>query len=194
MSTFLEFTGAILLLLLTPGPTNTLMALAGYSRGVLRALPLILGEIVGYLLVIIPVAVLAAPFLAQHPQLLLAAKICACLWVLFLSYRLWFRTSVEARVKEVTATDILVTTMLNPKALIIAIVIMPHGAIAQLIPWLALFTGLVVFAASGWISLGHHLSRNKTVALKPEAIQRIAATCLFVFAAILATSTLRAMA
>lgn len=194
MSTTLEFTGAILLLLLTPGPTNTLMALAGYSRGIVRALPLILSEITGYLAVIIPVAVLAAPFLEAHPHLLLSAKICASLWVLFLSYRLWFKPAVQAKEKDVTGTDILVTTMLNPKALIIAVVIMPHGHLAQLLPWLALFTALVILAASGWISLGHHIARHKTVFLKPEAIQRIAASCLFLFAALLATSTLRAMA
>ncbi|WP_367396515.1 hypothetical protein [Neorhizobium galegae] len=36
-----EFILAILLLLCTPGPTNTLMALGGYSRGWLKSLPLI---------------------------------------------------------------------------------------------------------------------------------------------------------
>lgn len=194
MSTILEFTGAILLLLLTPGPTNTLMALAGYSRGIARALPLIVAECVGYLTVIIPVAVLAAPFLADHPALLLAAKICASLWVLYLSYRLWFKGVAEQNAAKVTARDILVTTMLNPKALIIAIVIMPHGPIAELLPWLGLFAGLVVFAASGWISLGHFLAKGKAVRLHPEAIQRIAATCLFAFAALLAAASLRAMA
>ncbi len=78
MANLLEFTDVILLLLLTPGPTNTLMALGGYSRGIVRALPLILGELCGYLAVIVPVAVLAAPYLAAHPGLSLAAKVAAC--------------------------------------------------------------------------------------------------------------------
>ncbi|MCI9866832.1 hypothetical protein RHIZ_12840 [Rhizobium skierniewicense] len=194
MSTILEFTGAILLLLLTPGPTNTLMALAGYSRGIARALPLITAECAGYLTIIIPVAVLAAPFLADHPALLLAAKICASLWVLYLSYRLWFKGVAEQNAAEVTARDVMVTTMLNPKALMIAIVIMPHGHFVDLFPWLALFTGLVLFAASGWITLGHCLSKGKVARVQPRAIQRIAAACLLVFAAVLATASLRAMA
>ncbi len=61
--TLLQFILAILLLLCTPGPTNTLMALGGYSRGWARALPLIGGELGGYLTVIVPVATLRRPLL-----------------------------------------------------------------------------------------------------------------------------------
>lgn len=194
MANLLEFTGVILLLLLTPGPTNTLMALGGYSRGIVRALPLILGELCGYLAVIVPVAVLAAPYLAAHPGFSLAAKVAACLWVLFLACRLWFRQEAEGKAREVTVVDIMVTTMLNPKALIIAVVVMPSGTFSELLPWLSLFSGLVVFAACGWITLGCSLSKGKSIALTPQAIQKIAATFLLLFAAILATSTLRALA
>ena len=82
-----EFTLAILLLLCTPGPTNTLMALGGYARGWLRGLPLIAGELGGYLLVIVPVATLAAPFFDAYPQALVWAKLAAGVWVLYLGYR-----------------------------------------------------------------------------------------------------------
>lgn len=194
MSTFLDFTAATLLLLLTPGPTNTLMALAGYSQGIRHSLPLIFTEIAGYLAIIVPVAIVAAPFFATHPGFSLAANFGASLWVLFLSYRLWFKRLDGDQVGNVTARDILITTMLNPKALIIAIVIMPHGKPATLLPWLVLFVGLVIFAASGWISLGHSVASGKGFALKPHAMQRISATCLLVFAAVLATSSIRAMA
>ncbi len=45
-----ELVLALLVLLLTPGPTNTLMALAGAERGWTRALRLIPAELAGYLL------------------------------------------------------------------------------------------------------------------------------------------------
>lgn len=194
MSNLLEFTGAILLLLLTPGPTNTLMALSGYSRGVLRALPLIAAEVLGYLAVIVPVAIFAAPYLAANPSLSLAAKIAASVWVLLLAYRLWVKQPAGDKAGEVTGADILVTTMLNPKALIIAVVIMPHGTFLELLPWLAWFSGLVMFAASGWIMLGQQLADGRGLSLKRATIQRIAASFLVLFAAVLATSSLRAMA
>jgi threonine/homoserine/homoserine lactone efflux protein len=191
---FIEFTGAILLLLVTPGPTNTLMALAGHSRGMARALPLIASEATGYLLVIVPVATLAAPVFAANPSLSLTTRILACIWVLVLSYRLWFQQKQQNAVRGVTGQDVLITTVLNPKALIIALVIMPHGQPLTLLPWLAWFVALVIFAASGWIGLGNYMAKAPGFSLKPVAIRKIAATCLLLFAALLAGTSLRALA
>jgi threonine/homoserine/homoserine lactone efflux protein len=191
---FIEFTGAILLLLMTPGPTNTLMALAGHSRGISKALPLIVSEAFGYLLVIVPVATLAAPFFAANPSLSLTTRILASIWVLVLSYRLWFQQKKQDTEQSVCGRDVLITTALNPKALIIALVIMPHGQPLALLPWLAWFVGLVIFAASGWIVFGNYMAKAPGFSLKPTAIRKIAATCLLLFAALLAGTSLRALA
>jgi threonine/homoserine/homoserine lactone efflux protein len=43
MDTLLPFILAVLALLATPGPTNTLMAAAGAQRGLVRSLPLLAG-------------------------------------------------------------------------------------------------------------------------------------------------------
>ena len=52
---------ALLALLLTPGPTNTLMALAGAERGLGGAARLIPAEIAAYLAVTLPLALALAP-------------------------------------------------------------------------------------------------------------------------------------
>jgi threonine/homoserine/homoserine lactone efflux protein len=51
-----ELALAILALLLTPGPTNSLMLLAGAERGLLRASRLIPAELMGYLTTVVPLA------------------------------------------------------------------------------------------------------------------------------------------
>jgi threonine/homoserine/homoserine lactone efflux protein len=51
-----ELTVAVLVLLLTPGPTNSLMLLAGAERGLTGALRLIPAEVAGYLLTVLPLA------------------------------------------------------------------------------------------------------------------------------------------
>lgn len=191
----LQFTLAIVLLLCTPGPTNTLMALGGYSRGWARALPLIGGELGGYLLVIVPVATLAAPLFQTYPQASLTAKILAVIWVLYLSFRLWVSTrKAEDGSGEISVRQVFVTTVLNPKALIIALVIMPHGDLMMLAPWLLLFAGLVLFAANGWIVIGRLMRGTRVFQLKPIMIRRVAAACLLLFAIILASSSIRSLA
>lgn len=190
----LQFILAILLLLGTPGPTNTLMALGGYERGWLRALPLILGELAGYLAVIVPVATLAAPFFDVYPQASLWAKLAAGAWVLYLSYRLWTADGRAGSAAEVSVRQVLVTTMLNPKALIIALVIMPHAGLVELMPWLGLFALLVLLAANGWIAFGSLMRRTERFEIRPVLVQRVAAACLLVFAMILASSSIQSLA
>lgn len=189
-----EFALAILLLLATPGPTNTLMALAGYERGWLRATPLISAELLGYLLVIVPVATLAAPIFLAHPALALWAKLVAGAWVLFLAIKLWSVSPSSVASKKVTAGSVFVTTCLNPKALIIGLVIMPHEGLLNLLPWLAAFALLVVGAANGWIFFGALLKSGRLPALGPATISRVAAAGLFAFAMILAGTSLHALA
>ncbi len=189
-----EFTLAILLLLCTPGPTNTLMALGGYARGWLRALPLIGGELGGYLLVIVPVATLAAPFFDAYPQASVWARLAAGVWVLYLGYRLWVSEKQEKEAAEISIRQVFVTTVLNPKALIIALVIMPHGGVFDLLPWLALFAGLVLLAANGWIAFGSLMRRTGRFEVKPIVVRRIAAACLVLFAMILATASIQSLA
>jgi threonine/homoserine/homoserine lactone efflux protein len=189
-----EFTLAILLLLGTPGPTNTLMALGGYARGWPRGLPLIAGELGGYLLVIVPVATLAAPFFDAYPQALVWAKLAAGIWVLYLGYSLWMSEKQAKDAVEISIRQVFVTTVLNPKALIIALVIMPHGSLPELAPWLALFAGLVIFAANGWIAFGCLMRRTVRFEVKPIVVRRAAAACLLLFATILASRSIQSLA
>jgi threonine/homoserine/homoserine lactone efflux protein len=189
-----EFVLVILLLLCTPGPTNTLMALGGHARGWAEALPLIIGELGGYLTVILPVATLAAPFFEAWPQAALWAKLAAGAWVLYLSYRLWTAGKGNGAQAEISVRQVFVTTMLNPKALIIALVIMPHAGFVALLPWLALFALLVLFAANGWIAFGALMRRTGRFEIRPALVQRVAAACLLLFAMFLAGSSIQSLA
>jgi hypothetical protein len=76
----LAFLSAVLALLLAPGPTNTLMALAGAQAG-FGLLPV---ELLGYLTTILPLTWLGAPLLARWPVLATGLKVLAAAWVLWL--------------------------------------------------------------------------------------------------------------
>lgn len=191
--TIVEFTLAILLLLCTPGPTNTLIALAGYERGFWKGLPLIGAELAGYLTVILPVATLAAPFFDQWPMLSLWMKLMAGGWVFVMAIRLWSIKALAQNSPRVTGRTVYLTTCLNPKALIIGLVIMPHGSLVALMPRLGLFAGLVFAAACGWMIIGATLGNRREGLFSPMLISRMASIGMFTFAVILTGTSLRAL-
>ncbi len=189
----LSFALAILLLLATPGPTNTLLWLSGAAAGMHRSLPLLLGELGGYLTVIVPVAVLAAPLLSAHPEIGLLLKLAAACWILFMAHALWTMKAHTASERPITSGQVFITTILNPKALIVALVIMPQVGLQAMLPWLAAFSALTLSAGSLWIAAGTLLARLSRRPVGPRLPRRIAAACLVAFSFGIAGSALASM-
>lgn len=190
----LSFTAALLLLLLTPGPTNTLMMLAGYERGWRSSLRLIGAELTGYLAVVLTVLLVLAPAFAAYPSMLLWVRGAAFLWVLFLSWRLWGASARSLAANgELSGRHVLLTTVLNPKAPIIALVIMPQVELNAALPWLVLLSAFIVLAASFWLLVGAVSARGGSGRLTNGTIRKLAATGMFGFAVMLAASSVNAM-
>jgi len=189
----LPFALAILLLLATPGPTNTLLWLSGASAGMRRSMLLLLGELGGYLMVIIPAAGLAMPLLSAHPEIGLLLKLAAACWILFMAHALWTLKAHGAGGRPITVGQVFLTTMLNPKALIIALVLMPQVGLVAMLPWLAGFALLTLSAGSLWISAGALLARLPKQRFGPRLPNRIAAGCLVAFSVGMAGSALASL-
>lgn len=181
---------AIALLLLTPGPTNTLLAIGGASAGFRRSLPLILAENLGYLVTIVPLVAFAGPFLAGHPVAASVLKLCSAAWVTMLALKLWVTPLGEVGERAlVTFRQVFVTTMLNPKALIFGIVLLPAATFAETLPRLGVFAVIVAFVASFWLSAGASILRLASRRF-PCLFCRVAASFLMAFAISLAGSSL----
>jgi threonine/homoserine/homoserine lactone efflux protein len=95
--TLTAFLSAVLALLLAPGPTNTLMGLAGAQRGLRGVMRLLPAELFGYLTTILPLIYLGAEVLGQWPVAAVVLKIAAALWVMFLAINLWARPALPAK-------------------------------------------------------------------------------------------------
>jgi len=176
------FVPAIMALLFTPGPTNTLLTVGAAARGWRASLPLLLGELSGYLSVVVPLATIAAPLFKEHPPLATGLRVLAACWVLFLAIRLWrisAAKALEAPALAVTVRQVFLTTMLNPKAPIIALAIMPSGNLMEIAPALGLFSLLVLCAGAGFLALGSVAGRAPAVS--PCLVYRVAAVFLVVF-------------
>ncbi|MGE6780990.1 LysE family translocator [Ensifer adhaerens] len=189
----LAFALAALVLLATPGPTNTLLWLSGASAGFRRSLPLLAGELGGYLAVIVPSVALLAPFLAAHPQLGLALRLAAAAWVLYLAYALWTTDAERSEGVVISIRQVFITTLLNPKALIVALVLLPQTGLVAVWPWIAGFSLLVAAVGSTWIGTGSMLVQISKGLSASHLPRRIAAVCLTLFSVGIAGSAIAAM-
>lgn len=155
--TVTELAFALLALLATPGPTNTLLALAG-AQGVARPLLLPLVELAAYLATVIPLSIWGHRWLEAAPGLRLALTLAAALWVAVLAARLWHASTrpSAADAPGVTPTQVAITTLLNPKALVFGLVLIPEGP--NLPAGIGLFAALVLTVSLGWLWLGARLS------------------------------------
>lgn len=183
--TLMSLAAALVALLATPGPTNTLMALAGAELGWRKALRLIPAELAAYLAVALPLALAGADLLAAVPPARQIVATLAALWVMWLAVRMWHLPKPGEVGESVTFRKVFLTTLLNPKALVVGLVLLPgDGALA---PRAALFAVLIVVCAMAWVRLG--LRAAGTAGLSP-LIRRGAACWLALLSVGLAAGAL----
>ncbi|KAF0129599.1 MAG: lysine exporter protein LysE/YggA [Xanthobacteraceae bacterium] len=171
----LLFTLAVIALLATPGPTNTLLATSGALSGFRRSLPLIGAEM---LHLVLGQILLTTPLLNSILRLAVGA------YLLVAALRLWQRRDdLAGAAGTIGFGKVFVTTLLNPKAAVFAFVVLP---LSQPAPWLhlAAFVLLIVAAASAWILLGASIARSGAAR---RGVSRAAAAALALFAGLIAT-------
>ena len=177
----IPFALAVVFLLATPGPTNTLLLTAGAACG-LRALRLIPAEVLGYLTTITIVGYLVGDWVQAASGFAVLLRIVVALYLLTLAVRLW-RSGLQANTDErlIGFRDVFVTTVLNPKALVFAIGIIPVHAPNSL-AYFAAFVVMVIAAGSGWALLGVGLMRGILPASGKHLVARFGAVVITGFA------------
>jgi threonine/homoserine/homoserine lactone efflux protein len=187
MSDPLLFLIGTLAVLGVPGPTNTLLATAGATVGLRRALPLLAAELAGYLLAIGAIRLLLGPVLAAEPWVATALRLAVGLYLALVALGVWRSGAVDAtRRGPVTARAVFITTLLNPKALVFALVVLPFGHPGIGLHLVA-FALAVPAAGAGWMTLGSLLAAGvggRRAALLP----RIGAAALASFAGLMLVS------
>jgi len=92
----LLFVSAVLTILGTPGPTNTLLATSGATVGVRASLPLVPAETAGYLIAILALGLALGPAVAASPLLAAALRLGVGGYLLVFAARLWRRGGAAA--------------------------------------------------------------------------------------------------
>lgn len=152
----LSFVLASIVILLTPGPTNTVLATGGASLGLRRAAILPLAEAMGYI-VAVSGFVAAAEAVRGNAVAFAMIKLAAAGWLLYSAFRLWglsFRA--ENRSSRDAFIRVFLTTLVNPKAMLVGTILIPSGA-APVPLWVLSYAALSLLAGFGWVAFGASL-------------------------------------
>ncbi|PDT89711.1 hypothetical protein CO669_13020 [Bradyrhizobium sp. Y36] len=177
---FLTFFTATYFLLAVPGPTNTLLATSGAGIGVARSLPLLVAELAGYLLAIALLRLALGPLVSDIPVAALVLRVAVTVYILCLAFMLWRVNARELRDGvPVTFRQVLFATLLNPKALVFAFLLLPLDAgPLELLPWFGVIALQILTAGAAWIILGATLGRGARRLGHPNLVTRAGAVTL----------------
>jgi threonine/homoserine/homoserine lactone efflux protein len=179
---------ASLALLASPGPTNILLASAGATAG-RGALSLLTAEVAGYVVSVGALVMVVGPALAAMPIIFVGLKFVVAAWLLWTASSLWRSGAKNVRAdRSITPHTVLITTLLNPKTMVIAFGLMPPAAagVAPFLSHLAGVAALTALTGGFWIGGGAALAR---VGAAPYACKTSALT-LGAFGAFLAGSAI----
>ena len=180
------FIGLVITILLTPGPTNTLLASSGIQVGVRNSLRLIPAESCGYLIAITVWGVIIGTVSTQFPIVPTILKLMSACYIIFLAVKLWKTADIEAsfNLPTIRPRELFCATLLNPKALLFASAVFPSTAwlsVNDYAAHIALFLVLIVPIALFWIFIGSVLASNKVRWLNQSNLQKTASIVLISF-------------
>ena len=181
------FIGLVITILLTPGPTNTLLASSGIQVGLRKSLLLIPAEAMGYIIAITAWGMLIGKVSATLPLLPTFLKLLSAAYIIFLAIKLWRTANQEVVLNQPTIRpkELLCATLLNPKALLFASAIFPAAAWKSqdiYMAHMATFVALILPIALCWICVGAMLASKKVNWLSQAKLQRTACVVLVSFA------------
>ncbi|MEQ2027506.1 LysE family transporter [Xenorhabdus szentirmaii] len=181
----IKITFSSALLLMMPGPTNTLLLCSGLSQGIIKSFKLIIAEWVGYLLSISAWGVAVKILMEYSYYILFIVKLISAIYVAYLAIKIW-RLSLQKNNQSITVVTIFLTTLLNPKSFVIATLIIPTTAFtnhhdyyfSMLSILFALFPISLLWTACGAIM---PLWQTRPTLFNSTFLYRIASLVIFIF-------------
>jgi threonine/homoserine/homoserine lactone efflux protein len=170
---------------MTPGPTNTLLTLSAAARGRTAAFRLVPAEMTGYLLVVVPLVLFGKAMLAAAPEVSSVIRVVAATWVAYLAAKLWLSSSDRGPHSDITLGNVFVTTVLNPKALLFGLFLLPSVDNVRLGKTVLMFVFAIAIASTLWICLGALVRGGRA-----GTVRRVAAVVLCALSARLFVSVM----
>lgn len=187
------------LILVVPGPSNTLLLASGFKFGIQRSAPLVLIEMLGYAVSICAWGWGLVRLSQDDPWLIHLTKLLCAFYIAALAMKTWKTSSsgsAHADCFKSWPRHLLVATVLNPKGLIFASVIFPASSFQTLghfAPSLMAFFLALAPIALLWISLGAGIKGQYLGRVSGTLFSRVTAIVLALFSATLTYTVVRAV-
>lgn len=185
----------VALVLIVPGPTNTLLLSSGLKVGFRGTLPLVGAEALGYVTAIAFWGFFLFSFASSRPWLMDTIKLLCSAYILWLAIKMWIKSKSlqTSTARPVSFRDLYIATLMNPKALLFASTLFPLDAFksGEYFMW-AVIVFLIVLApiGMGWSCLGGLLTSQRSWAAHTSTFLRCASLVLVMFSGSLAYSIL----
>ncbi|QJI19311.1 MULTISPECIES: LysE family translocator [unclassified Pseudomonas] len=184
----LNVMSALGLLLLMPGPTNTLLLRSGVLSGFRRAWTLSLLECLAYLLQISFWGYLLSHMGASAPWCLKVMQFVSICYLAKTSYCLWREPTAGLPAipgAQVSRRQFFLLTLINPKGLLVVSFIVPVQTFADTAlygQFVMQFTAVVIPVGCAWVLFGARIKRSGHAWLTPQNINRTASVVISCFA------------
>jgi len=192
LNSVVTMVAGISLVLLVPGPTNSLLLVSGLKKGVLKSSPLIIAEACGYITAIAFWAVLLSAITKNHPLFPEVAKAVCSMYIFYLAIKIWSFGKLSQSNGNISFFQMVIASVLNPKALLFVTLFIPNGFLSSFNGFLLfsfLFMLVVVPIGFMWISLGGIMKKNisqniMTLCYKTISLLLITLGCVLFYTAI----------
>lgn len=183
------------LVLIVPGPTNTLLLSSGLKVGLRGTWHLVIAEAMGYIVAISLWGFFLCSLAATRPWLYGAVKSVSSIYIFCLAVKMWTKSRMlqELKVGPVNFRDMFVATTMNPKALLFASTLFPLQAFQSsgyFLRTLAVFLIVLTPIGVGWSCLGGLLT-SRSWAAHTSTLLRGASLVLLMFSGTLMYSIIR---
>lgn len=181
---------ALVLLLVVPGPTNTLLLRAGVLLGFRASWKLAFIECLAYVLQVSLWGVALVYLATYSPWALKVTQLAAACYLLYVAYQLWQRKGVAIAPGEDRFSGVYFfwLTVMNPKGLLIVSFIAPAQAFTSFPDYagfMATLALVVIPVGSAWIVLGNQFEGIQKTWLTPLKINRATSVAIGCFATLM---------
>ncbi|WP_289991905.1 LysE family translocator [Photorhabdus laumondii] len=173
-------------LLVMPGPTNTLILSSGLKINWRKLQKIIIIVMLGYLISVSILGFTLTFIYLYFPWINFLLKILSAIYIAFLSIKIWKSSLTSSCSDEITFKEIFITTLLSPKAFILASYIIPSYAFE--LPTIYLSSMVILLltlypVSCLWALLGKtlHFLHMQSSYIQPNYFFKIASLTLMAF-------------